>query len=124
DLQTRYTGGTVLHGFLGERISDPEVAKSLVKKIVYNYKLPYFTITPTFSICPKHGYIQGEHRYCPKCDKEMGYTEETVEIPASEAAAPKEAFKQEVEIKEEIRVSAESDSSGADEERNIIQAIA
>jgi len=75
DLQTKYTGGTVVHGFLGERIYDADVAKNLVKKIVYNYKLPYFTLTPTFSICPKHGYISGEHKYCPKCDKEMGYEE-------------------------------------------------
>ncbi len=73
-LQTKYTGGTVLHGFIGEQIEDPEVAKELVKKIAENYKLPYFTITPTFSICPKHGYIAGEHFYCPKCDEEIGYT--------------------------------------------------
>lgn len=73
-LQTKYTGGTVLHGFIGEQINDPEVAKDLVKKIAENYKLPYFTITPTFSICPKHGYIPGEHYYCPKCDEEIGYT--------------------------------------------------
>ncbi len=82
DLQTKYTGGTVLHGFLGERISDPEVTKALVKKIIYNYKLPYFTITPTFSICPKHGYLAGEHKYCPKCDQEIGYKEEKVKVKA------------------------------------------
>jgi len=76
DLQTKYTGGTVLHGFLGEKIDDIEQTKSLVKTIVDNYKLPYFTITPTFSICPKHGYLKGEHKYCPKCDKEIGYNEE------------------------------------------------
>ncbi len=70
ELQTKYTGGTVLHGFLGERISDPEVTKQLVKAIVENYKLPYFTITPTFSVCPIHGYLAGEHKYCPKCDEE------------------------------------------------------
>ncbi len=73
ELQTKYTGGTVLHGFIGEKISDPESCKRLVRKIAENYKLPYFTITPTFSICPKHGYIPGEHKYCPKCDEEMGY---------------------------------------------------
>lgn len=72
DLQTKYTGGTVLHGYLGERISNPEMAKQLVKKIVENYRLPYFTITPTFSICPIHGYLSGEHKYCPKCDEERG----------------------------------------------------
>jgi ribonucleoside-triphosphate reductase len=75
DLQTRYTGGTVLHGFLGEKIDDIEQTKTLVKTIVDNYKLPYFTITPTFSICPKHGYLKGEHKYCPKCDKEIAYSE-------------------------------------------------
>jgi ribonucleoside-triphosphate reductase len=76
DLQTKYTGGTVLHGFLGERIKDGDTAKKLVHKIIENYKLPYFTITPTFSICPKHGYLSGEHKYCPKCDEEIGYTPE------------------------------------------------
>ncbi len=67
NLQTKYTGGTVLHGFLGERINDPSIAKELVKKITTNYALPYFTLTPTFSICPIHGYISGEHKTCPKC---------------------------------------------------------
>jgi ribonucleoside-triphosphate reductase len=67
DIQTKYTGGTVLHGFLGERISDHEIVKSLIKKVFTKFKLPYFTITPTFSICPTHGYIQGEHFICPKC---------------------------------------------------------
>ncbi len=67
NLQTKYTGGTVLHGFLGERINDPQVAKELVKRITENYALPYFTLTPTFSICPVHGYIAGEHKTCPKC---------------------------------------------------------
>ncbi len=67
NLQTKYTGGTVLHGFLGERINDPEVAKNLVKKITANYSLPYFTLTPTFSICPVHGYIPGEEKICSKC---------------------------------------------------------
>lgn len=77
DLQTKYTGGTVLHGFLGERLEDGKTAKKLIQKIVSNYKLPYFTLTPTFSICPKHGYIAGEYQYCPKCDEEIGYSEET-----------------------------------------------
>lgn len=72
-LQTKYTGGTVLHGFIGEQINDPEIAMQLVKKIATKYHLPYFTITPTFSICPKHGYIAGEHFFCPKCDEEIGY---------------------------------------------------
>ncbi len=73
ELQTKYTGGTVLHGFLGEKINDPEACKLLVKKIAENYKLPYYTITPTFSICPKHGYLAGEHKFCPKCDEEIGF---------------------------------------------------
>ncbi len=64
-LQTKFTGGTVVHLFLGEKINDIEVVKSLVKKIAENYALPYFTLTPTFSICPIHGYLSGEHKYCP-----------------------------------------------------------
>jgi ribonucleoside-triphosphate reductase (formate) len=75
DLQTRYTGGTVLHGFVGEKMPSIEGTKKLVKKIAENYHLPYFTITPTFSVCPSHGYIEGEHFFCPKCDAEIGYVE-------------------------------------------------
>ena len=67
DLQTKYTGGTVLHGFLGERLWDIETTKKLVRKIASNYSLPYFTLSPTFSICPVHGYLPGEHEACPKC---------------------------------------------------------
>jgi ribonucleoside-triphosphate reductase len=67
DIQTKYTGGTVLHIFLGENISDPNMAKNLVKKIFENYSLPYITLTPTFSICPTHGYLSGEHFECPQC---------------------------------------------------------
>jgi len=66
-LQTKYTGGTVLHAFLGERISNIETIKSLLKKIFGKYHLPYLTFTPTFSICPTHGYLSGEHFTCPKC---------------------------------------------------------
>lgn len=69
ELQCLYTGGTVFHGFVGERISG-DACKTLVRKIVANFRLPYFTITPTFSICPSHGYISGEHFKCPKCGKE------------------------------------------------------
>jgi len=72
-LQSKYTGGTVLHVFIGESNPDPVATKKLIRKIGENYTLPYYTITPTFSICPKHGYIAGEHQYCPKCDKEIGY---------------------------------------------------
>lgn len=70
ELQKRYTGGTVFHGFLGEAISDWEMCRKLVKTIAYNYHLPYFTISPTFSICPKHGYLAGEHFNCPHCKSE------------------------------------------------------
>lgn len=67
DLQSRYTGGTVLHMFLGESLPNVESVKNLIKKTFSNFNLPYITITPTFSICPTHGYILGEHFYCPKC---------------------------------------------------------
>lgn len=80
DLQIKYTGGTVLHGYLGERLPNGDAAKKLVKKIVENYRLPYFTVTPTFSICPKHGYLSGEHKFCPKCDEEIGFQENVAEV--------------------------------------------
>jgi len=75
EFQCKYTGGTVLHIFLGERMPSTQSVKTLVKKVAENYRLPYFSITPTFSICPKHGYIAGEHFYCPKCDAEAGYVD-------------------------------------------------
>jgi ribonucleoside-triphosphate reductase len=58
---------------MGERVSNAQACKQLVKKVISNYQLPYITISPVFSICPKHGYVVGEHDYCPKCDKELGY---------------------------------------------------
>lgn len=67
DLQTKYTGGTVVHIYAGERIQSTETMKNLVKKICNNYHLPYFTFSPTFSTCPNHGYIAGEHFTCPEC---------------------------------------------------------
>ena len=67
NLQTKYTGGTVIHFFLGERMDDPQTLKRLVKTICENYKLPYFTFSPSFSICKNHGYIVGEHPECPNC---------------------------------------------------------
>ena len=70
DLQTKYTGGTVVHIYAGERIHDIKIMKKLVKKICTNYKMPYFTFSPTFSTCPTHGYINGEHFSCPKCDND------------------------------------------------------
>jgi ribonucleoside-triphosphate reductase len=68
ELQCKYTGGTVFHGFLGERIDDPLMCKKVVRKIAENFHLPYYTITPTFTICPVHGYIAGEHFFCPYTD--------------------------------------------------------
>ena len=70
DIQPLYTGGTMFHTFLGERMIDGEAAKRLIKKIAYNTRLPYFSITPTFSICKKHGYIKGEQFKCPSCGEE------------------------------------------------------
>lgn len=70
-LQGKYTGGTVMHLYMGERISDSKTCKTLIKRILENYRIPYVTITPTFSICPKHGYISGEHKFCPLCDEEL-----------------------------------------------------
>jgi len=67
ELTCKYTGGSVLHLFLGERISDISTVKSLIKKVFEKFHLPYITLTPTFSICPVHGYLVGEHFFCPKC---------------------------------------------------------
>ncbi len=109
NLQTKYTGGTVLHGFIGERIKDIESCKKLVKKICENFRLPYFTITPTFSICPKHGYLSGEHKYCPKCDIENGFNELAKKSPVK--VMPTESQKNSGVVTEDI-------------ERNIIQSMA
>lgn len=69
ELQCKYTGGTVLHLYMSEKISSPEACKQFVKKVISNFKLPYITVTPVFSVCPVHGYLNGEHEYCPKCDE-------------------------------------------------------
>jgi len=71
DLQCKYTGGTVLHLYMREKISSAEAGRKLVKNVISNFRLPYITVTPTFSICQKHGYLSGEHEYCPKCDEEI-----------------------------------------------------
>ncbi len=71
-LQRKYTGGTVLHCYMNEKVSSGEACRNLVRSILSNFRLPYITITPTFSICPKHGYLSGEHDFCPKCDEEIG----------------------------------------------------
>lgn len=69
ELQCKYTGGTVLHIFLGEQVSDIEAIKSVIRKIAGNYRLPYFTLTPTFSVCPQHGYLSGEQETCSHCNR-------------------------------------------------------
>lgn len=71
DLQTQYTGGTVLHLYMSERISSAAACKSLVRRVLENYRLPYVSVTPVYSICPKHGYLNGEHKFCPMCDQEL-----------------------------------------------------
>lgn len=68
NLQCQYTGGTVLHLYMSEKISSSQACKEFVKKVLTNFKLPYITVTPVFSVCPIHGYLNGEHEYCPKCD--------------------------------------------------------
>jgi anaerobic ribonucleoside-triphosphate reductase len=70
ELQRKYTGGTVLHLYMNERVSSPAACKELVRRSLERFRLPYITITPTFSICPKHGYLEGEHAFCPRCDEE------------------------------------------------------
>ena len=70
ELQTRYTGGTVLHTYIGEQITDTQALKNLVRKIAANYRLPYYTLTPTFSVCPSHGYLNGRQEICPTCSAE------------------------------------------------------
>jgi ribonucleoside-triphosphate reductase len=67
DLQSRYTGGTVMHVFLGEAVADPRAVREFVKMVCTNYRLPYFTVSPTFSVCPEHGYLRGEQATCPNC---------------------------------------------------------
>jgi len=71
DLQCSYTGGTVLHLYMKERISSSEACRKMIKNVITNYRMPYITLTPVFSVCEKHGYISGEHEFCPKCDEEL-----------------------------------------------------
>lgn len=70
-LQSKYTGGTVLHLYMAERLSSASACKTFVRRALEGFRIPYITITPTFSICPKHGYLAGEHQFCPKCDQEL-----------------------------------------------------
>lgn len=71
ELQCKYTGGTVLHLYMKERVSTTDACRKFIKSVITNFRLPYITVTPVFSVCPKHGYINGEHEYCPKCDEEI-----------------------------------------------------
>lgn len=71
NLQTKYTGGTVMHLYMGERLESVDSTRVFLKKVMENFRLPYVTFTPIFSVCPKHGYISGEHQFCPKCDEEI-----------------------------------------------------
>ncbi len=70
-LQRKYTGGTVLHLYMSERVSSAEACKRLIRRTLENFRVPYITVTPTFSICPIHGYLGGEHEFCPRCDDEI-----------------------------------------------------
>lgn len=83
DLQRKYTGGTVLHLYMNEAVSSPQACRDLVRRALVNFRLPYITISPTFSICPVHGYLSGRHDFCPKCDAER--------LAAKKAAAAKAA---------------------------------
>ena len=96
-LQCKYTWGTVLHLYMGEKIPDADICKSFVRKVIENYQLPYITVTPTFSICPKHGYIAGEHDYCPHCDQEIGYTGQKFDMTTRLHYTVNEEKKQEFE---------------------------
>ncbi len=84
ELQTKYTWWTVLHLYMWERVSDAEACKNLIRKVIWNYQLPYITITPTFSICPKHWYLKWEHDYCPTCDQEIWYEWKRFDIKTRE----------------------------------------
>ena len=83
DLQCKYTGGTVLHLYMQEQLSSTEACRKLVKNVISNFRLPYITVTPLFSVCPKHGYIAGEHEYCPKCDDELIHEQENLKLEVS-----------------------------------------
>lgn len=83
-LQCCYTGGTVFHMYMNEAISSPEACRDIVRKVLTNFKMPYITVTPLFSVCEKHGYLKGRHDYCPLCDEELiarARTEEQPELP-------------------------------------------
>ncbi len=91
-LQMMYTGGTVFHSWLGEKLSSTTTTKKLIKRIAENYQLPYYTLTPTFSICPAHGYLPGEHECCPECKEEGKKTKCEVYSRAVGFLRPKEQW--------------------------------
>jgi len=84
-LQTKYTGGTVLHLYMGERIGSTDACKRLVQRALTHFRLPYITVTPIFSVCPTHGYLAGEHEFCPKCDAEL-IEKKRAEVRAADTA--------------------------------------
>ncbi|VFR56152.1 Ribonucleotide reductase of class III (anaerobic), large subunit [plant metagenome] len=88
-LQGKYTGGTVLHLYMNEAVSTAEACKTLVRRALENFRLPYITVTPTFSICPTHGYLSGRHEFCPKCDAELQAKE--AQAASARQAEPAEA---------------------------------
>jgi ribonucleoside-triphosphate reductase len=123
EIQCKYTGGTVFHTFVGERMTKDSV-KNMVKKISHGYHLPYFTLTPTFSICPVHGYLSGEHEYCPKCDLEIAegnkekaadvVAEENMEEKLIEIAIAPEVKKQVSAFGEKSKIKIGGDTNGKD----------
>jgi len=113
ELQCKYTGGTVFHTFVGERMTTDAV-KKMVKKIAFGYHLPYFTISPTFSICPNHGYLSGEHEYCPKCDLEIA---EGKVSAADDVVAEEEAEKKIIEVEVSPNKVAEKISAFSEESK-------
>jgi anaerobic ribonucleoside-triphosphate reductase len=123
ELQCKYTGGTVFHTFVGERMTTDAV-KKMVKKISNGYHLPYFTISPTFSICPVHGYLSGEHEYCPKCDLEIAegnrekaedvVAEENMEEKIAEVALVPEIKNKVSAFRSESKINIGGDTNGKD----------
>lgn len=128
-LQTAYTGGTVLHGFIGEQIDDVETCKTFIRKIMENTAIPYITITPTFSICPDHGYIAGEHFECPNCGKEAEVWTRVVGFHRPVQAwnkGKREEYKdrKEFSVSRSLHLEAQRNVSAADERDKNVKTIA
>src|SRR5690625_1004048 len=85
ELQALYTGGTVLHLYMQEALSSAQACKLLVRRALSTYRLPYLTVTPTFSICPKHGYLSGHHEFCPRCDEEILAAKHSASVQSASA---------------------------------------